>query len=49
METMNEIQNMVLISLRFMIGFLDSKIVFIKGIKNYFLLKGWFLLLSSIW
>lgn len=48
METMNEIQNMVLISLRFMIGFLDSKIVFIKGIKNYFLPKGWFLLLNCI-
>jgi hypothetical protein len=39
-ETMSDIQNMVRTSLRFMMSFLDSKIAFIKGIKNYFLPKG---------
>jgi len=39
-ETMSDTQNSVIISLRFMIHFLGSKLAFIKGIKNYFLPNG---------
>jgi len=36
----NDVQSNIVKYLRFMICFLDSKLVFIKGIKNLFLLKG---------
>lgn len=45
---MNEMTNSVIISLRFMIRFLESKLAFIKGIKNYFLPNGYFSSLNGI-
>lgn len=44
----NDTQSKIISPLRFIIHFLGSKLVFNKGIKNYYLLKGIFFFLNGI-